>query len=115
MGLYPCINTINLISLTKFNVVINKIIIMKSFFTVLIVFCFCAFACKKKYTCNCTTAPLTQTTSNTNTITAGQSTGYMNQVHYSIKASDESAAQTKCEAQYENSGYVVNGMKCTVY
>jgi hypothetical protein len=88
---------------------------MKNFFVVLIVFCFCAFACKKKFTCNCTTAPVSQTTSNTNTVTAGQSTGNVNQVHYSIKARDESAAQTKCEDMYENSGYVVNGKKCVVY
>ena len=88
---------------------------MKRIFIVYILVAFCSLACKKKFTCNCTTAPNSQTTSNTNTITAGQSTGNVNQAHYSIKASDESAAQTKCEAQYENSGLVVNGYKCTVY
>ncbi|MGZ3882683.1 MAG: hypothetical protein ACXVP0_06055 [Bacteroidia bacterium] len=71
-------------------------------------------SCKKTFTCTCSTSP-TGSSTTTNTISTGQSTGFVNQIHYSEKSRSSDDALSKCQNQYANSGYVINGYNCTIY
>jgi hypothetical protein len=72
-------------------------------------------SCKKTFNCTCSTTPNSQSATNSNTVTNGQSTGYVNQIHYPIKAWNSESALSKCQDNYEKSGYVINGYKCSLY
>lgn len=71
-------------------------------------------SCKKTFTCTCSTSPKGSSTT-TNTISTGQSTGFVNQIHYSEKSRSADDALSKCTDEYNNSGYVINGANCSVY